>query len=90
MSLLTILHALKRHICNSELASQFEGWWPSVIGLEEKEVEGRSNKWVLQVILAAASWVVAGKESIFDVESDPVALVSWNKETEFIAEPASI
>ena len=35
------------------------------------------------------SWVVAGKESIFDVESDPVALVLWNKETDCIAEPPS-
>ena len=35
-------------------------------------------------------WVVAGKESIFDVESDPVALVSWNKETDCIAEATSL
>ena len=40
--------------------------------------------------MAVGSWIVAGKESIFDVESDPVALVSWNKETEFIAESASL
>ena len=62
----------------------------SVVGSEEEEVEGRSNKWVLQVIVAAGSWIVAGREYIFDVESDPVALVSWNKEIEFIAESASL
>ena len=39
--------------------------------------------------MADGSWVVAGKESIIDVESDPVALVSWTKETDCIAEPAS-
>ena len=63
---------------------------PSDVGAEEREVEGRSNKWVLQVIVAVASWVVAGKESIFDMESDPVDMVSWNKETDCIAEPTSL
>ncbi len=71
-----------------ELASQFEGWWPSVVWSGEEEGGGRSEKRVLQVYVSVVSWVVTGEESVFDVRSDPVALVSWDNEEECKTEPA--
>ena len=47
----------------------------ATVGSEEKEVEGRSNKWVLQVLVAVGSWVIAGKD-IHSVAIYSVALVS--------------
>ena len=53
-----------------------------LLSQEKNKVAGESGMWVLLMLVAKVSWVVTKEEFIFNVESNPIALVMWDNEME--------